>query len=264
MERFQDIKNLIREISATKGLSFAESIFVIEKAMENVFYGRYRAVFYDSYDLYAENDDEKIPISSLKDIKNIRHKIFLEAINGKKEYINNLKDGISLKEIVSEINKEVNNLSVSKNYAKYKNLINRHVRGEVISKTEEYYIVNIGVGKAAYLQLSEGYYETFKKYPFFVKNVVRDLDEGFVRIFLSKPIAKTKPVRSGKKLTEIFKDGKTGKVVKNKKAVRVTDNFVWVFDTRHRETLYRKEFTQGDNLTRGIALSEAESFFGQL
>ena len=264
MERFQDVKNLIREISATKGLSFAESIHVIEKAIENVFYGKYRAVFYDSYDLYAENDDERIPISSLKDIKNIRHKIFLKAINGKKEYINNLKDGISLKEIVAEINKEANKIAVSKDYAKYKNLIYRHVRGEVISKTEEYYIVNIGVGKAAYLQLSEGYYETLKRYPFFVKNVVRYFDEGFVRIFLSKPLQKLKPVCSGKKLTEIFKDGKTGKVVKNKKAVRVTDNFVWVYETRHRETLYKKEFIQGDDLTRAIALSEAESFFGQL
>ena len=260
MERFQDVKNLIREISAAKRLSFAESIFVIEKAMENVLYGRYRAVFYDSYDLYAENDDEKILISSLKDIRNIRHKIFLEAINEKKEYISNLKDSISLKEILLEINKEANKLSVSKDWIKYNHLISKHVRGMILSKTDEYYTVNIGVGKIAYLQLSEGYYETFKRYPFFVKSVVRYLDEGFVRIFLSKPALKTKPVRSGKKLTEIFKNGKTGKVVKNKKAVRVTDNFVWVYETRHRETLYKKEFAKGDNLSREIALSEAESF----
>ena len=262
MERFRDVKNIIREISAAKGLSFAEAIHVIEKAMENVFYGKYRVLFYDSYALYAENDDKKILISSLKDVRKIRHKIFLEVISGKKKYISNLKDSISLKEILLEINKEANKLSVSKDYVKYKNLIYRHVRGEVISKTNEYYIVNIGVGKVAYLPLSEGYYEPFKIYPFFVKSVSRYSDEGFVRIFLSKPSVKTKPARLGKKLTEIFKDGKTGKVVKYGRAIRVTLNSVLVFETKNGEILYIKDFK--DDLTRIKALSEAESYYEQL
>ena len=269
MERFQDIKNIIRTISSTNGLSMPEAIFIVEKAMENVFYGKYRVVFDDSYDLYAENDDEKILISSLKDVRNIRHKIFLKVINLKNEYISNLRDSISLKEIVLEINKEANKLSTSKDWVKYNYLISKHIRGMIVSKTDEFYIVDIGVGKIAYLPLSEGYYETFKKYPFFVKSVVRHFDKGFVRIFLSKPKIKAKQERSGMKLTEIFKDGKTGKVVSHKITVLVTDSFVWVYETNHKpiqhtETLYRKEFVKGDNLSRVIALSEAESFFRQI
>ena len=268
MERFQDIKNIIRTISATNGLSMPEAIFIIEKAMENVFYGKYRVVFDDSYDLYAKNDDEKILISSLKDVRNIRHKIFLKVINRKNEYISNLRDSISLKEIVLEINKEADKLSTSKDWVKYNYLISKHVRGMIISKTDEFYIVDIGVGKIAYLPLSEGYYEIFKRYPFFVKSVVRHFDKGFVRIFLSKPKIKAKQERSGKKLTEIFKDGKTGKVVKNKRIARVTDSFVWVYEAidkpiQHAETLYKREFLKNDN-SRQLALSEAESFFRQI
>ena len=265
MERFQDIKNIIRTISATNGLSLPEAIFIIEKVMENVFYGKYRVVFDDSYDLYAKNDDEKILISSLKDVRNIRHKIFLKVINLKNEYISNLRDSISLKEIVLEINKEADKLSTSKDWVKYNYLISKHIRGMIVSKTDEFYIVDIGVGKIAYLPLSEGYYEIFKRYPFFVKNVIRRFDEGFISIFLSKPQIKPKLGRSGKKLTEIFKDGKTGKFVNHKITVLVSDSFVWVYESlkkpvEHAETIYKKEFTKENN-SRETALSEAEIFY---
>ena len=118
------------------------------------------------------------------------------------------------------------------------------------------------MGKIAYLPLSEGYYEIFKRYPFFVKSVVRHFDEGFVRIFLSKPKIKAKQERSGKKLTEIFKDGKTGKIVKHGIAARVTNYSVIVYETaKNGKVLCTKDFT--DDNTRIKALSEAESFYEQ-
>ena len=265
MEQFQNIKNLIQEISATKGLSSAESIFALEKGLSKVFYGKYNAVFDVSYNLYIENGDEKIFISSLEDINRIRRKIFIETSNGTIENINSLKYDISFNEILLRINKEANKLATSKDWTKYNYLISKHVRGMVISKTDEFYIVDIGVGKIAYLPLSEGNYETFKKYPFFVKNVIRRFDEGFISIFLSKPRKKPKRERSGKKLTEIFKDGKTGKFVNHKITVLVTDSFVWVYESlekpvKHAETIYKKEFNKNDN-SRQIALSEAEIFY---
>ena len=265
MEQFQNIKNLIQEISATKGLSSAESIFALEKGLSNVFYGKYNAVFDVSYNLYIENGDEKIFISSLEDINRIRRKILIETSSGTLKNIHGLKDSISFNEILLEINKEANKLATSKDWTKYNYLISKHVRGMIISKTDEFYIVNIGVGKIAYLPLSEGNYETFKKYPFFVKNVIRRFDKGFISIFLSKPQIKPKLGRSSKKLTEIFKDGKTGKFVNHKITVQVTDSFVWVYESlekpvKHAETIYKKEFTKDDN-SRKIALSEAEFFF---
>ena len=265
MEHFQNINNLIQEISATKGLSSAESIFALEKGLSNVFYGKYTAVFDGSYNLYIENGDEKIFISSLEDINRIRRKIFIETSNGTLKNIHGLKDSISFNEILLEINKEANKLATSKDWTKYNYLISKHVRGMVISKTDEFYIVDIGVGKIAYLPLSEGNYETFKKYPFFVKNVIRRFDEGFISIFLSKPRKKPKQERSGKKLTEIFKDGKTGKLVNHKITVQVTDSFVWVYESlgkpvKHAETIYKKEFTKENN-SRETALSEAEIFY---
>ena len=265
MEQFQNIKNLIQEISVTKGLSSAESIFALEKGLSNIFYGKYTAVFDESYNLYIENADEKIFINSLEDIKRIRRKIFLETSNETIENINGLKDSISIDDILLEINKEANKLATSKDWTKYNYLISRHVRGMVISKNNEFYIVDIGVGKIAYLPLSEGDYENFKRYPFFVKSVVRCFEEGFVRIFLSKPRIKPKQERSGKKLTEIFKDGKTGKFVSHKITVMVTDSFVWVYESvekpvEHVETIYKKEFTKDDN-SRQTVLSEAEIFF---
>ncbi len=265
MEQFQNIKNLIQEISVTKGLSSAESIFALEKGLSNIFYGKYTAVFDESYNLYIENADEKIFINSLEDIKRIRRKIFLETSNETIENINGLKDSISIDDILLEINKEANKLATSKDWTKYNYLISRHVRGMVISKNNEFYIVDIGVGKIAYLPLSEGDYENFNRYPFFVKSVVRCFEEGFVRIFLSKPRIKPKQERSGKKLTEIFKDGKTGKFVSHKITVMVTDSFVWVYESvekpvEHVETIYKKEFTKDDN-SRQTVLSEAEIFF---
>ena len=265
MEQFQNIKNLIQEISVTKGLSTAEAIFALEKGLSNIFYGKYNAVFDVSYNLYIENGDEKIFISSLKDINRIRRKIFIETSNGTIENIHGLKDSISFYDILLEVDKEANKLATSKDWTKYNYLISKHVRGMIISKTDEFYIVNIGVGKIAYLPLSEGNYETFKKYPFFVKNVIRRFDKGFISIFLSKPQIKPKLGRSGKKLTEIFKDGKTGKFVNHKITVQVTDSFVWVYESlekpvKHAETIYKKEFTKDDN-SRKIALSEAEFFF---
>ena len=264
MEQFQNIKNLIQEISATKGLSSAESIFALEKGLSNVFYGKYNAVFDVSYNLYIENGDEKILIS-LEDINRIRHKIFIETSNGTIHNINSLKYDISFNDILLKINKEANKLATLKDWTKYNYLISKHVRGMVISRTDEFYIVDIGVGKIAYLPLSEGYYEIFKRYPFFVKNVIRRFDEGFISIFLSKPRKKPKRERSGKKLTEIFKDGKTGKFVNHKITVLVTDSFVWVYESlekpvEHAETIYKKEFTKDDN-SREIALSEAEIFY---
>ena len=265
MEQFQNIKNLIQEISATKGLSTAEAIFALEKGLSNIFYGKYTAVFDGSYNLYIENGDEKIFISSLEDINRIRRKIFIETINGTLKNIHGLKDIISFNDILLKINKEANKLATSKDWTKYNYLISKHVRGMVISKTDEFYIVDIGVGKIAYLPLSEGNYETFKKYPFFVKNVIRRFDEGFISIFLSKPQIKPKQERSGKKLTEIFKDGKTGKFVNHKITVLVTDSFVWVYESlekpvKHAETIYKKEFTKENN-SRETALSEAEIFY---
>jgi hypothetical protein len=265
MEHFQNINNLIQEISATKGLSSAEAIFALEKGLSNIFYGKYTAVFDGSYNLYIENGDEKIFISSLEDINRIRRKILIETSNGTLKNIHGLKDSISFNEILLEISKEANKLATSKDWTKYNYLISKHVRGMIISKTNEFYIVDIGVGKIAYLPLSEGNYETFKKYPFFVKNVIRRFDEGFISIFLSKPRKKPKPERSGKKLTEIFKDGKTGKFVNHKITVQVTDSFVWVYESlekpvEHAETIYKKEFTKDDN-SRQIALSEAEIFY---
>ena len=164
-----------------------------------------------------------------------------------------------------EINKEANKSAASKDWTKYNYLISKHIRGMVISKNDEFYIVNIGLDKIAYLQLSEGNYENFKKYPFFVKSVVRRFDEGFISIFLSKPKIKPNQERSDKKLTEIFKDGKTGKFVSHKITVLVTDSFVWVYESvekpvRHVESIYKKEFTKEDN-SRETALSEAEFFF---
>ncbi len=267
MDEFQNIKNLIQEISVSKGLSSAESIFVLEKGLSNIFYGKYMAVFDESYNLYLESADEKIFISSLEDIKRIRRKIFLETSNVKIKNINDLKDSISFEEILLEINKEANKLATSKDWAKYNYLISRHVRGMVILKNNEFYIVNIGLDKIAYLPLSEGDYVTFKRYPFFVKSVVRNFDEGFISIFLSKPRKKPKQERSHKKLTEIFKDGKIGKFVSHKITVLVTDSFVWIYESiekpvEHAETLYKKEFIKENN-SRQIALSEAEICFRQ-
>jgi hypothetical protein len=265
MEQFQNIKNLIQEISLTKGLSTAESIFTLEKGLSNVFYGKYTAIFDGSYNLYIENADEKIYISSLEDIRRIRRKIFLETPDGTPENINGLIDSISFNDILLEINKEANKLATSKDWRKYNYLISKHVRGMIVSKTDEFYIVNIGVGKIAYLPLSEGNYETFKKYPFFVERAVRNFDEGFISIFLSKPRIKPQRERSCKKLAEIFKDGKTGKFVSHKMTVSVKDSSIWVYESvkkpvEHIETIYKKEFTKDDN-SRETALSEAEIFF---
>ena len=134
MEHFQNINNLIQEISATKGLSSAEAIFALEKGLSNIFYGKYTAVFDGSYNLYIENGDEKIFISSLEDIKRIRRKIFIETSNGTLENIHALKDSISFNEILLEIDKEANKLATSKDWTKYNYLISKHVRGMIISE----------------------------------------------------------------------------------------------------------------------------------
>ncbi len=66
-------------------------------------------------------------------------------------------------------------------------------------------------------------------------------------------------------MTEIFKDGKTGKFVNHKITVLVSDSFVWVYESlkkpvEHAETIYKKEFTKENN-SRETALSEAEIFY---
>lgn len=254
--QFQEIKQLIQSVSINAGLNIKEAIFVIERAVEKVFYNKYTVQFDDNFNLYAINKDENILLNSLHDVKRIKHKILTEVTENRKEYIIGLKSGISLKEIAELISKEAYRLGVANSYRQCKYLLFRHIKGFIIAKTEDGYIVNIGIGKVAYLNTSEEY-ELFKYHRFFVSRIERDFDNGVLKVFLMKPIKKP---RKQTDVSVLFRV-RNGKITKNKIAIRVTDSFVWVYEVRHRDTLYRKDFKHGDFNERVIALLAAKSVF---
>ena len=90
-----------------------------------------------------------------------------------------------------------------------------------------------------------------------VNKIERDFDNGIIKVLLIEPVKRS---RKKTDILNIF-DNRNGKITKNKIAIRVTDNFVWVYETKHRETLYKKEFKKGDINERETALITAKSVF---
>ena len=101
VSKIVEIKTIVRGLSINSGLSVAESVFVIERALEKVLFGKYTVQFDDKYELYATNSDRIYHIKSMSDVNQLRHQAFLAITEERKIYIENLKSSISLKEIAS-------------------------------------------------------------------------------------------------------------------------------------------------------------------
>lgn len=255
VSRFEEIKTIIHGLAVNSGLTIEESIFIIERSFEKVFFNEYTVQFDDKYELYATDSEHTYYIKSMMDVKRLRHQAFLKITETRKKYVNNLKSNISLKEIADIIADETNKLAVLNAYTQFNHLIFKHVRGFILNKIDGGYIVNIGINKIAYFYTDQDY-ELHKDYIFFVKSIIKEPDTGTIKIILNK----TKKNKKILDVYEVFKNH-NGKIVKNKIAIRATNDFIWVFELRHRETLYRKQINRGDQTARELALLAAKRVF---
>lgn len=253
--RFQEIKMIIQGLSINSGLTMEESIFVIERAFEKVFFNEYTVQFDDKYEVYATNSEYTHHVKSMEDVKRIRQSIFIDVTETRRRYIDDLKRQISIREIASLIAKEINKLASLNAFNRFNYLIYRYIKGFILSKIDGGYIVNIGIGKVAYF-FTDIDCELYKEHIFFVKQIRKDTDSGIIKILLEKPERYKKVID----IYEMFKH-RNGKLVKNKIAIRVSNDFVWVFESRHRETLYRQEIKSGDQTARELALLAAKRVF---
>jgi hypothetical protein len=254
VSKIDEIKNMIKSLAIMSDISIAESVFVIERAFEQVLFDEFIVQFDDDFYLTATNREHIYILKSMDDVKRLRHQAFVKITETRKKFVEGLKSNVSLKEIAALIAKETNKLAAQNSYMQFNYLMSKHVKGFILSKIEGGYIVNIGINKIAYFY-TEDNYEVYKEHIFFVNNVKKDTDTGVIKILLEIP---KKPDKKVINIFEMFKN-KTGKITKNGVSLRVTNEFVWVFEPLHRETFF-KEIYKSEN-EKLLALLKAKNVF---